>query len=61
MNKEQAINLIEKAMVTMAVKPKPGEVCQYLAGYIDALFESGQINETLRSELYFTYAESPNC
>ena len=55
MTKEQAIILIKKAIDEF---PKTSQVSNpYLAGYVDALYDAGQITEEIRGELYFTYAE----
>lgn len=59
MNIDKIITNIEKAMVQLpeSAKPKDGEVCGYLAGYVDSLCDAGVINEKTREILYLTYAE----
>jgi len=60
MTREEAVTLIEKAMVQLPENKGKGTCFQgsnemYLGGYIDALADSGQITSEDRDELYVQY------
>jgi len=53
---EQAQTMIEKAMLQLPVEASKEDHRMYLAGYIVALRECGQISEEDRENLYCEYA-----
>ena len=52
---EQLKNLLEYLMFSLPKDNSINEHQNYLAGYIDCLFETGQITDSERGELYVQY------